>query len=267
MSYGLSFRDISVVRTPEAARTAWGTRTLCASRPEYHLERLVIRPGACVPARYYPVTRSVYFVEEGEVVALVRGAGGAPSYRRVDAGGVVGVDAGWIHGFRASAAGATVYQFAARPLDDGFVAETPDEAEARWRLGAASDAAPTAERTSDVRDKYWGKIETITSEDFAGKRIRINQGGQASMEFHVRKTESYFVHTGKVRVGLRTGRAENRSIVLSAGQAFDVTPGVMHMRMALEDTLIIEVSTRDDDGDSHLVEDGTKYKHVDIEEP
>jgi hypothetical protein len=37
------------------------------------------------------------------------------------------------------------------------------------------------------------------------------------------------------------------------------------MRIALEDTCIIEVSTADSDGDSHLVEDGQTYKHVEIE--
>jgi len=36
----------------------------------------------------------------------------------------------------------------------------------------------------------------------------------------------------------------------------------MHMRIALEDTVIIEFSTLDDDGDSHIVEDGKTYKHI-----
>ena len=33
------------------------------------------------------------------------------------------------------------------------------------------------------------------------------------------------------------------------------------MRIAEEDVVIIEVSTKDDDGDSHLVEDGQTYTH------
>ena len=37
----------------------------------------------------------------------------------------------------------------------------------------------------------------------------------------------------------------------------------MHMRMGLEDTVIIEVSTRDNDADSYLVEDGQTYSHID----
>ena len=33
------------------------------------------------------------------------------------------------------------------------------------------------------------------------------------------------------------------------------------MRIALEDTQIIEWSNKDDDSDSHIVEDGKTYKH------
>jgi len=35
----------------------------------------------------------------------------------------------------------------------------------------------------------------------------------------------------------------------------------MHMRIAKTDVVIIETSTKDDDGDSHIVEDGRSYKH------
>ena len=64
-------------------------------------------------------------------------------------------------------------------------------------------------------------------------------------------------------MGLRIGRAENHSIVMSPGDSFDVRPGLMHMRMALEDTVIVEVSTKDSDMDSFLVEDGQTYRHID----
>jgi hypothetical protein len=43
---------------------------------------------------------------------------------------------------------------------------------------------------------------------------------------------------------------------------YHIEPGLMHMRMALEDTVIIELSTTDDDSDSHIVEDGKTYKFV-----
>ena len=34
------------------------------------------------------------------------------------------------------------------------------------------------------------------------------------------------------------------------------------MRIAEEDVVIIETSSKDDDGDSHLVEDGKTYTHI-----
>ena len=57
-------------------------------------------------------------------------------------------------------------------------------------------------------------------------------------------------------------RARNTSLILEQGDVFHIPVGFMHMRIALEDTVIIEFSTLDDDGDSHLVEDGKTYKHI-----
>ena len=65
--------------------------------------------------------------------------------------------------------------------------------------------------------------------------------------------------------GTRIARARNTSFVLDKGDVFHIPVGFMHMRMALEDTVIIEFSTLDDDGDSHIVEDGKTYKHIDEE--
>jgi len=39
----------------------------------------------------------------------------------------------------------------------------------------------------------------------------------------------------------------------------------MHMRMAIEDTTIIEWSNKDDDSDSNIVEDGKTYEFKESE--
>ncbi len=114
----------------------------------------------------------------------------------------------------------------------------------------------------DILDKYWGKIESIESNDnFAAKRIFMNADGQSSLEYHCHKKEGYIIQSGKLKVGTRVGRAENKSIILEAGDVVVIPQGVMHMRIGMEDTIIIEISTKDDDADSHLVEDGHKYVH------
>jgi mannose-6-phosphate isomerase-like protein (cupin superfamily) len=93
----------------------------------------------------------------------------------------------------------------------------------------------------------------------------VRKGSQGSLEYHVEKRETYYIHSGLVRVGLRIGRAENRSIVMGPGESYDVRPGLMHLRIGLEDSVILEVSTRDSDSDSYLVEDGQTYRHIDVD--
>ena len=121
---------------------------------------------------------------------------------------------------------------------------------------------PEMQKCFDYRDKYWGWIKTCTAtENFTLKHIFMNKGGQSSLEYHVKKDENYYILSGKLQVGLRIGRAENKTITLNEGDVFHIPPGLMHMRIALEDTQIIEWSNKDDDSDSHIVEDGKTYKH------
>ena len=118
-----------------------------------------------------------------------------------------------------------------------------------------------------IEEKYWGSIQTIYADDeFTLKEIFMKAGTQSSMEYHLRKDEKYYIQSGKLRLGLRIGRAQNKSIILSKGDVYHVPPGLMHMRMAIEDTTIIEWSNRDDDRDSNIVEDGKTYKFVEITE-
>jgi|TARA_R110001592_G_C12706924_1_gene707390 mannose-6-phosphate isomerase len=123
-------------------------------------------------------------------------------------------------------------------------------------------SVPDKTKPADVVEKYWGNMFAIFENDnFCVKRIFMKKDSQSSLEYHVKKKEMYFIESGTLKVGLRVGRAKNTSLILEKGEIFHINPGLMHMRMALEDTVIIEVSTKDDDSDSHIVEDGTKYTH------
>mgnify|MGYP003643063290 CR=1 FL=1 len=112
-------------------------------------------------------------------------------------------------------------------------------------------------------DKYWGNMKTLfENSQYTVKRIFMKKGTQSSMEYHVDKEESYYIESGQLKIGTRIGRAKNTSLVLNENDVFNIPPGFMHMRIALEDTVIIEFSTLDSDSDSHIVEDGKTYKHV-----
>ncbi len=123
------------------------------------------------------------------------------------------------------------------------------------------DIPPVSKPVKHV-EKYWGHMITIFEDDVhTVKRIFMKAGSQSSMEFHLKKKEMYFIESGQLEVGVRIGRAQNKSVLLNKGDIFHIDPGLMHMRIAPEDVVIIEVSTKDDDSDSHIVEDGRKYKH------
>jgi len=125
------------------------------------------------------------------------------------------------------------------------------------------DVPPVVSPLKD-RVTYWGRIQTLfEGEDYTVKRIFMREGTQSSLEYHVKKSESYFVESGCLKVGVRVRRAENKSVILNAGDVIHIPVGLMHMRIAIFDTVIIEVSTKDDDADSHLVEDGKTYIHKD----
>ena len=112
-------------------------------------------------------------------------------------------------------------------------------------------------------DKYWGDMKTLFENDtHTVKRIFMRKGTQSSMEYHVEKQEAYYIDSGRLKIGTRIGRAKNTSIILEQDDVFHIPVGFMHMRIALEDTVIIKFSTLDDDADSHLVEDGKTYKHI-----
>ena len=122
---------------------------------------------------------------------------------------------------------------------------------------------PPVEKPIKTVEKYWGKMDTLFENDqYTVKRIFMRAGTQSSMEYHVKKQEAYFIESGELKIGTRIGRAKNTSLVLNKGDVFHIPPGFMHMRIALQDTIIIEFSTLDDDGDSHLVEDGKTYEHI-----
>jgi mannose-6-phosphate isomerase-like protein (cupin superfamily) len=266
MSYGLTIEQVRHINEPQASATAWGGLTSLTEMPQFSMFRVDLLPGGAQPLQLLTGGALQAFVESGDVVFRSLDKSGEAGAGVVRAGEVVPVPEFLAHGF-CSQKGATIYLFGSRN-QGGLrpVQVETQEAAVAASQGLLKESLPViGQKTTDVREKYWGRIETIVSGEIAAKRIFVRKGGQSSLEYHVEKSESYYIHSGLLKVGLRIGRAENRSIVMVAGQSYDVRPGVMHMRMGLEDTTILEVSTRDSDSDSYLVENGQTYHHIDMD--
>lgn len=92
--------------------------------------------------------------------------------------------------------------------------------------------------------KPWGKEEWIAHNDFyALKLITLNKGYRTSLHYHDEKHETYYVDRGRVLSWLEnaSGAIEKREV--PAGSVVEIVPGKSHRVEAVEDTVIIEVST------------------------
>jgi mannose-6-phosphate isomerase len=109
--------------------------------------------------------------------------------------------------------------------------------------------------TEGARDRYsfaprriekpWGwELIWAEAEQYVGKLLFIRAGEALSLQYHELKHESWLVHEGRARLELgQVGGVELETVEVTAGDALRYPPGTLHRVTALEDTMILEVST------------------------
>src|SRR5207253_7882892 len=106
-------------------------------------------------------------------------------------------------------------------------------------------------------EKPWGwELIWAETDRYAGKLLFVRTGQSLSLQYHERKDESWYVQEGRAALELGTvegGKLEQREI--GPGETFHFPPGTVHRVRALEDTLIVEVSTPDLDDVVRLADD------------
>jgi mannose-6-phosphate isomerase len=94
-------------------------------------------------------------------------------------------------------------------------------------------------------DKPWGwELIWALTDDYCGKLLFVRTGESLSLQFHREKDESWYVESGRARLEFaQPGETVPQTEVVGAGAAFRIRPGTVHRITAIEDTMIIEVST------------------------
>jgi mannose-6-phosphate isomerase-like protein (cupin superfamily) len=94
-------------------------------------------------------------------------------------------------------------------------------------------------------DKPWGyELIWAESEQYVGKILFVRAGQALSLQFHNVKDETVYVHEGKVQWEIgEPGATVLDAEVVGPGTSFRIRPGTIHRMTAIEDTLMLEVST------------------------
>ena len=103
-------------------------------------------------------------------------------------------------------------------------------------------------------EKPWGReVWYADQAAYAGKVLEVKKGCRLSLQYHERKTETLFLLSGKVLLTLRAlaaGETPAPSLVTPAdqsvwlpGRAVHIPARTIHRFEALEDSVLLEVST------------------------
>jgi mannose-6-phosphate isomerase len=94
-------------------------------------------------------------------------------------------------------------------------------------------------------EKPWGwELIWAETDEYVGKLLFIRAGEALSLQYHEVKDEAWLVREGVAQLELgRAGQEELETIEIREGDALHYPAGTLHRVAAVEDTLIVEVST------------------------
>ena len=93
-------------------------------------------------------------------------------------------------------------------------------------------------------EKPWGwELVWAEAEDYVGKLLFVRAGESLSLQYHEVKDESWLVQEGRATLELGEVGGELELLEIVPGDAFRFRPATVHRVTAIEDTLVIEVST------------------------
>ena len=97
-------------------------------------------------------------------------------------------------------------------------------------------------------EKPWGwELVFAETEAYVGKLLFVRAGEALSLQYHAVKDESWLVREGRAILELGAVGEELEPVEIEPGDAFRFRPGTVHRVTALEDTLVLEVSTPEHD--------------------
>jgi mannose-6-phosphate isomerase len=93
-------------------------------------------------------------------------------------------------------------------------------------------------------EKPWGhEVWWAETEHYAGKLLYVEAGHELSLQVHREKDEASYLLSGRLRLTQGPNEDELSQEEIGPGAAWRVEPGTVHSIEALEDSVVLEVST------------------------
>ncbi|HEU4972290.1 MAG TPA: cupin domain-containing protein, partial [Gaiellaceae bacterium] len=100
------------------------------------------------------------------------------------------------------------------------------------------------ETTPRKVEKPWGwELVWAEAEEYVGKLLFVRAGESLSLQYHEVKDESWLVQEGRAKLELGEVDGELETFEIVPGDAYRFRPETVHRVTAIEDTLVIEIST------------------------
>jgi len=105
--------------------------------------------------------------------------------------------------------------------------------------------------------KGWGGELWIHNDDlYCGKKLTLLKGKRGSLHYHKKKTETFFLQSGKLQLELKYADGREEVLTMEPGDAVHLPAGTLHRYTGLEDSEMFEFSTKHFDDDTYRIEPG-----------
>ena len=93
-------------------------------------------------------------------------------------------------------------------------------------------------------EKPWGyELHWAKTDHYAGKLIHVNAGHALSLQYHIRKDETIYLHAGRMLFEIAEQGKDLARREMHPGERVHITPKTVHRMTAIDDCDIFEVST------------------------
>jgi mannose-6-phosphate isomerase len=93
-------------------------------------------------------------------------------------------------------------------------------------------------------EKPWGyELHWAKTDRYVGKLIHVNAGHALSLQYHNRKDETIYLHSGRLMFEIAEQGKDLVRREMHPGERVHITPLTVHRMTAIEDSDIFEVST------------------------